>query len=167
MTMMTQRHLLSSTMVLWGILFGWLSLISRTATACDCEPRTFNEEFDAAPFVDAVINFGRANIDDNGNFVSLMDEDDIANQDPTQDSYFLMKILVSYKGCAVAGSFEIIASDPVGAGCGISPEPGSYLLGTYRTVGFRRISLCLMTRPLDTVNPANWAYAESNRDTCP
>ena len=83
MTMMTQRHLLSSTMVLWGILFGWLSLISRTATACNCEPHTFNEEFDAAPFVDAVINFGQANIDDNGNFVSLMDEDDIANQDPT------------------------------------------------------------------------------------
>ena len=94
-----------------------------------------------------------------------MDEDDIMNQDLTQDSYFLMKILVSYKGCVVGGSFEIIASDPIGAGCGISPEPGLYLLGTYHTVGFCRISLCLTTRPPDTVNPANWAYAESNRDT--
>ena len=167
MTLMTQRHLLSSTMVLWGILFGWLSLISRTATACDCVPRTFNQEFEVAPFVDTVINFGRANIDVNGNFVSLMDEDDIANQDPTQDSYYWMLILVSFKGCAVAGTFEIIASDPVGAGCGISLEPGSYLLGTYGTVGSRRMSLCLMTRPLDTVTPANWLYVAANSDTCP
>ena len=167
MTMMTQRHLLSSTMVLWGILFGWLSLISWTATACDCEPRSFNVEFDAAPFVDAVYNSGRAIIDDNGNFVRLMDEDDIANQDPTQDSYYLMLILVSFKGCAVVGTSEIIASDPVGAGCGIALERGNYALGTSRTGGFRRASLCLMARPSDTVTLANWAYAQSNSDTCP
>ena len=55
MTMMTRRHLVSSTMALWGILFGWLSLISRAAMACDCEPHPFNVEFDAATFVDAVL----------------------------------------------------------------------------------------------------------------
>ena len=78
-----------------------------------------------------------------------------------------MLILVSFKGCAVAGTPEIIASDPVGAGCGILLEPGSYAIGTYHTGGFRRASLCLMARPSDTVTLANWAYAKSNSDTCP
>ena len=172
MTMMTQRHLLSSTMVLWGILFGWLSLITRTATACDCVALTFNDQFDAAPFVDAVYIYGRANVDNSGNFDSLMDEDDIAldkNQDPFQDSYFLIWIWMPLKGCMGAGTYEILVSEPVGASCGISPEPGWYMLATWNdsNAGYRRMSLCGMWRPWDTINDATWLYADSNKDACP